>query len=122
MMNLDDNMKLFKDVSSKSLESVGSFGQLNLKAWNQLAEKQMEIISLATEASVDSMNALANTQDIQKITETQTKITKDFSEKITVKNQEIIEITEKVRDEFNAFAQEQASQLNANLTKVAPTA
>jgi len=122
MINLDDNMKFFKEISSKSLESVGSFGQLNLKAWNQLAEKQMEIISLATAASVESLDALSKTQDIQTIGQVQTKITQDFSEKLTIKNQEIIEITEKVRDEFSAFAQEQASQLNANLAKAVPSA
>ncbi|MDP2559763.1 phasin family protein [Psychrobium sp. 1_MG-2023] len=119
MINLDDNMKLFKEVSTKSLKSADAFGQLNLQAWNQLAEKQMEIISLATEASVESLNVLTKTKDVQNLTEEQTKISKEFGEKLNVKNQELAEITAKVRDEFSAFAQEQASQLNVNLNQVA---
>ena len=122
MINLDENMKLFKEVSTKSLESVGAFGQLNLQAWNELAEKQMEIVALATEASFESLNALTKTQDVPNLTDQQTKITKDFGEKLNTKNQELVAITAKVRDEFNAFAQEQATQLNANFSKVATTA
>ena len=91
MINLDENMKLFKEVSTKSLESVGAFGQLNLQAWNELAEKQMEIVALATEASFESLNALTKTQDVPNLTDQQTieriryaKKTKDVSTERTL--------------------------------------
>ncbi|WP_235281979.1 phasin family protein [Thalassotalea sp. ND16A] len=112
-------MKFFKDVSTKSLESVGAFGQLNQKAWSSLAEKQMEIISLATEASVESLNVFSKTQDVKDLTEQQTKITKDFGEKLKVKNQELVDISTKVRDDFNEFTQKQVSLVNENLSNVA---
>lgn len=118
MINLDDNMKLFKEVSAKSLESVSAFGQLNQKAWTQLAEKQMEIISLATEASVSSLTAFSSNQDVKALAEQQTKITKDFSDQLKVKNQELVDITTKVRDDFSSFAQKQMSQLNENLVNL----
>ncbi|OUS24722.1 hypothetical protein A9Q98_13435 [Thalassotalea sp. 42_200_T64] len=119
MINLEDNMKFFKDVSTKSLESVGAFGQLNQKAWSLLAEKQMEIISLATEASVESLNVFSKTQDVNDLTEQQTKITKDFGEKLKVKNQELVDISTKVRDDFSEFTQKQVSQLNEKLSNAA---
>ena len=119
MINLDENMKFFKEVSSKSLETVGDFGQLNQKAWSLLAEKQMEIISLATEASVESLNVFSKTQDVKDLTEQQTKITKDFGEKLKVKNQELVDISTKVRDEFSEFTQKQVALVNDNLSNVA---
>jgi phasin family protein len=118
MLNLDDNMNLFKDISTKNLGTIGAFARLNLQAWNQLAEKQMEIISLATDAGLESLNVLSSTQDAQQLSAEQTQISKVFGEKLTEKNQELVAITKNVRDEFSALAQEQVSQLNEKLSVV----
>ena len=112
--NLSDNMGLYKDVGTKSFKGISSLGQINLTAWHKLTQKQMEIFSLATEAGINSLKSFADKPDFQQVSLQQAEITKQLGEKISSKNQELIELTTELRDEYIAFTEEQISGINLN--------
>lgn len=118
MMNLDSSINLLRELSTKSFGSVGVFAQLNLSAWDQLANKQMEIISLATEMGIESLNALTNTSNLQQLGAEQSKIARQFGEQISLKNQEIVAMSTTVGNEISALAQEQPTLLNLNFSNL----
>lgn len=114
MVNLSENMDLYKEVGEKSFEGVSSLGQININAWQKITQKQMEILSLATEASLNSLQSFTNKPGIEHISENQAEITRQFGEKINGKGQELLEISTTLRDEYIAFTEEQLSSLNLN--------
>ncbi|WDE10211.1 phasin family protein [Thalassomonas haliotis] len=114
MVNFTDNMGLYKDIGAKSFQGFSSLGQMHLNAWQRLTQKQMEIFSLATEAGIDSLKSFSDKPDFQQISEHQAKITKHFGEKINSKNQELVELTTELRDQYIAFTEEQISGINFN--------
>ncbi|WDE07148.1 phasin family protein [Thalassomonas viridans] len=117
MVNFTDNMGIYKEVGEKSFKRISSLGQIHLNAWQKLAQKQMEIFSLATEAGISSLKSLGDKPDFQQLSSKQAEITKQLGEEINSKNQELLELTTELRDEYIAFTEEQISGINFNFTK-----
>lgn len=118
MIDLSENMELFKDVGTKNFKIIHSLAQLNLKSWNKLAQKQMEVFSLVTDASINSLKPFTESLDVQEIAMSQAELRKQFGEELNGKSEELVEMTTEVRDEYIAFAQEQFSDYNLNFNVV----
>ena len=60
----NDTIKLFKDIAEKSVASFKNVGELNLRTFEALAAKQVEIVQNAADAGVKQSAIFTDSKDV----------------------------------------------------------
>jgi phasin family protein len=115
----NDTMKLFKDITEKSVASFKSVGELNLRTFEALAAKQVEIVQGAADAGVKQSAIFTDAKDVNEILSAQSDLANAYAEKLSTNVTEISDILKGAQEELTGLAEEAFEDAKANAEKVA---
>ena len=114
----NDTMKLFKDITDKSVVSIKKVSELNLRTFEALAAKQVEIVQNA-EISKKLSAIFSDAKDINEIFSAQSNLANAYTEELSSNVKEITDILKGAQDELTGLAKEAFEDAKVNAEKVA---
>jgi len=115
----NDTMKLFKDITEKSVASFKSVGELNLRTFEALAAKQVEIVQGAADAGVKQSAIFTDAKDVNEVLAAQSDLANVYAENLSKSVTEITDILKGAQEELTGLAEEAFEDAKANAEKVA---
>ena len=115
----NDTMKLFKDITEKSVASFKSVGELNLRTFEALAAKQVEIVQGAADAGVKQSALFTDVKDVNELLSAQSDLANVYAENLSKNVTEITDILKGAQEELTGLAEEAFEDAKANAEKVA---
>ena len=114
----NDTMKLYKDIAEKSIASIKNVSELNLRTFEAIAAKQVEIVQNAEIAK--KLSAIfTDAKDINGIFSAQSDLANSYTEELSNSVTEITDILKRAQDELTGLAKEAFEDAKANAEKVA---
>ena len=110
-------MKLYKDISDKSIDSIKKASELNLRTFEALATKQVEIVQNA-EISKKLSAIFTNSKDINEIFSAQSDLANAYTEELSSNVNEITDILNSVQEELTGLVEEAFEDAKANAGKI----
>ena len=79
----NDTIKLFKDIAEKSVASFKNVGELNLRTFEALAAKQVEIVQNVADAGVKQSAIFTDSKDVNDLLSAQSDLANSYTETFT---------------------------------------
>ncbi len=114
----NDTMKLYKDITNKSIASIKKVSELNLRTFEALATKQAEIVQNA-EISKNLSAIFTDSKDINDIFSAQSDLANAYTEELSSNVNEITDILNGAQEELTGLAEEAFEDAKSNAEKVA---
>ena len=115
----NDTIKLFKDIAEKSVASFKNVGELNLRTFEALAAKQVEIVQNAADAGVKQSAIFTDSKDVNDLLSAQSDLANSYTETLTKSVTEISDILKGAQDELVSFTEVNIAEAKVNAEKVA---
>jgi phasin family protein len=115
----NDTMKLFKDITEKSVASFKSVGELNLRTFEALATKQVEIVQGAADAGVKQSAIFTDAKDVNELLSAQSDLANVYADNLSKSVTEITDILKGAQEELTGLAEEAFEDAKVNAEKVA---
>jgi len=115
----NDTMKLFTDITEKSVASFKSVGELNLRTFEALAAKQVEIVQGAADAGVKQSALFTDAKDANELLAAQSDLANVYTESLSKSVTEINDILKGAQDELTGLAETAFEDAKVNAEKVA---
>jgi phasin family protein len=115
----NDTIKLFKDIAEKSVASFKNVGELNLRTFEALAAKQVEIVQNAADAGVKQSAIFTDSKDVNDLLSAQSDLANSYTETLTKSVTEISDILKGAQDELVSFTEVNIAEAKSNTEKVA---
>jgi hypothetical protein len=113
----NDTMKLYKDIADKSIASIKNVSELNLRTFEAIATKQVEIVQNAEIAK--KLSAIfTDAKDINGIFSAQSDLADSYTEELSNSVTEITDILKRAQDELTGLAKEAFEDAKVNAEKV----
>ena len=110
-------MKLYKEIAEKSVASIKNVSELNLRTFEALATKQVEIVQNA-EISKKLSAIFTDANDINGIFSAQSDLADSYTEELSKNVTEITDILKGAQEELTGLAEEAFEDAKANPEKV----
>ncbi len=114
----NDTMKLYKDIAEKSIASIKNVSELNLRTFEAIATKQVEIVQNA-EISKKLSAIFTDSKYINEIFSAQSDLANAYTEELSSNVNEITDILKGAQEELTGLAEEAFEDAKANAEKVA---
>ena len=115
----NDTMKLFKDITEKSVASFKSVGELNLRTFEALATKQVEIVQGAADAGVKQSAIFTDAKDVNELLSAQSDLANVYADNLSKSVTEITDILKGAQEELTGLAEKAFKDAKVNAEKVA---
>ena len=117
----NDTMKLYKDIAEKSIASIKNVSELNLRTFEAIAAKQVEVVQNAEIAK--KLSAIfTDAKNINGIFSAQSDLADSYTEELSNSVTEITDILKRAQDELTGLAKEAFEDAKANAEKVVANA
>jgi hypothetical protein len=111
-------MKLYKDIAEKSVASIKNVSELNLRTFEALAAKQVEVVQNAEIAK--KLSAIfSDSKDVNEILSAQSDLADAYTKELSNSVTEITDILKCAQEELTGLAEEAFKDAKANAEKVA---
>ncbi len=113
-----ENLEMLKDVASESYEAARQLGDINLRTWNKLVEKQIDMFGIWFDTGVKQVELSTTTKDPKAYLESQAALTREVGEKLIAGGRDAISTGSEVQGEYHAWYEKSAQSLSGNWNKV----
>jgi len=110
-MNQNDTVKIVTDLTNKNLERMSAFGELNLRSWERLAARQMEVASYLMEQSVRSVKLASESKSYTDFAKAQVEMAKEVGEHLMEESKSNLKVVGEVRDEYRDWYKQGLSEI-----------
>ena len=121
-MSMKDNLSLFNEMSATGFERLNNLGELNLKVWEKLADRQMDAINLVVDQGVRQMQLATEVKGYNDLVKGQVDLVRETSERLVTESKTNLQLAGEVRDDYRAWVQEGVSEFNAGVRKTSTLA
>ena len=114
----NDTMKLYKDIAEKSIASIKNVSELNLRTFEALAAKQLEVVQNA-EIAKKLSGIFTDTKDINGMFSAHSDLADSYTKELSNSVTEITDILKGAQEELTGLAEEAFEDAKVNAEKVA---
>jgi phasin family protein len=111
-------MNLYKELSEQAVASVKSLSELNLRTFETLASKQVEIMQHCMDAGVKQTEVLKSAKDVNGLMAAQTELAASCAEQFTNNILETADILKTAQDELSGLVEASVADVKENVNKV----
>lgn len=114
----NEAMKLYQEMTEKTVESVKRLSELNLRTFETLAAKQIEIMQSCMDAGVKQSELLTDVRDVNDMVSAQTELATSCADKFSANMTETADIMKTAQTELTGLVEEAVSDAKENAKKV----
>lgn len=121
-MTTNDTLNSINEMTNKTVERMTSLGELNVRAFEKLAARQMDAMSLCMEHAMRVMKLATESKGYNEFFQGQVEAAKELSERVLAEGKSGMQVVSEVRDDYRAWFEKNLADVNADLRKAAPAA
>ena len=121
-MNQTDATKIVTEITSKNAERMNALAELNLRAWERMTSRQMDVMGYFMEQSMRSLKVAAESKSYTDFVKTQMEMAKELGEHMVEESKTTLKVANEVRDEFRDWYKDGMTEIAADMRKAAPAA
>ena len=114
----NDALNLYKELSEQTVNSVKSLSELNLRTFETLAAKQLEILQNCVDAGVKQAEVYKSAKDVNGLVAAQTELASSCAEQFTNSMLETADIFKTAQEELSGLVEASVSDAKENVMKV----
>lgn len=114
----NEALNLYKELSEQTVNSVKSLSDLNLRTFETLAAKQVEILQNCVEAGVKQTEVLKSAKDVNGLMSAQAELATSCAEQFTNSMLETADIFKTAQEELSGLVETSVSDVKDNVKKV----
>jgi phasin family protein len=99
-MTQNDTVKIVTDLTNKNLERINALGELNLRAWERMTTRQMDLMGFVMDQTVRSMKLASESKSYTDLIKAQMEMAKDVGERMMEESKTGLKVAAEVRDEY----------------------
>jgi len=119
-MNANDTLNTVNEITVKGVDRLSSLGELNLRIFERLAARQVDVMNLAVEHGVRLAKLATETKDVSEFFKAQTEAAKDFSERVLNESKVNVQLAGQTRDDYRIWFEKSLAEVSADLRKAVP--
>lgn len=119
-MNQTDTTKIVTELASKNAERMNALAELNLRAWERMTSRQMDVMGYFMEQSMRAMKVAAESKSYTDFVKTQMEMAKELGEHMMEESKTTLKVANEVRDEYRDWYKDGMNEIAADLRKVTP--
>jgi hypothetical protein len=119
-MNANETISAVNAAANKGVERAASLGELNLRVFEKLAARQMDVVNLYAEHGMRVMKLAAESKGYNDYLKGQIEAAKDLSERMMAESKSNMQMANEVRDEYRAWFEKNLADVSADLRKGMP--
>jgi len=117
-MNLNDVFDLVSKTTDENYDNLRKLTDLNLKVWDQLAAKQMEVMNLCFETGNKQVELTKDAKRADDLYSKQAELARELGEQLIERNQQVMEILNKSRQEYKDWVEAGTAQAKSRMEQV----
>ena len=106
-----ENLEMMKDMASDGYESVRQLGDINLRTWNNMFEKQIDMFDTLLETGIKQIELSTAAKDPKEYLGSQVALTKDIGEKLIASGREAVSSGGEAQGEYRAWYEKSAQSM-----------
>jgi hypothetical protein len=114
-MTRRDNPNLFTELGTKGLERLDTLGELNLKAWERLASRQVDVLNLMVEQGVRQMKLATEAYGYTELAKGQVELVREASERAMREARANLRLAGEVREDYRAWVEDGISEITRQM-------
>lgn len=99
-MNQKDTVKIVTDLTNKNVERMNALSELNLRAWERMTARQMDVMGFFMEQTVRSMKLASESKSFTDLAKAQMEMAKQMGERMMEESKTSMQVAAEVRDEY----------------------
>lgn len=113
-----ENLEMMKEMATDGYESARQLGDINLRTWNNLIEKQMGMIDIWLEAGARQVELSTAAEDPKEYLGAQVALTRDMGEKLIAGGRDAVSSGGDVQGEYRAWYEKSVQTMTGHWNKV----
>jgi phasin family protein len=114
----NEAIDLYKELTSQTVASVKRLTELNMRTFETLSAKQIEMMQSCVDAGVKQSEVLTSNGDLNELLSAQTELSSACAEKFTNNMMETADILKTAQEELTGLVEESVAQVKENVQKV----
>ena len=114
----NESMDLYKDITFKTVASVKRLGELNLRTFETLVTKQVEMMQSCVDAGVKQSGVLSGNRDIKEMLAAQAELSSACTEQFSSNMMETADILKTAHEELSGLVEESVAEVKDSVTKM----
>jgi hypothetical protein len=117
-MSTQDAMKTYTDMTNQNVERMNALGELNLKVVEKMASRQMDVLNLFMEQSVQMLKLATEAKGYSDLYKGQVDMAKDMTEKLMAESKTNMALANEIRDDYRGWFDAAVTDLKEGNTAV----
>jgi len=113
-----ENLEMMKEIATDGYESARQLGDINLRIWNNLIEKQMGMIDVWLEAGARQIELSTAAKDPKEYLGSQVALTRDMGEKLIAGGRDAVSSSGEAQGEYRAWYEKSVQTMTGHWNKV----
>jgi hypothetical protein len=122
IMTVKENLNTINEMNTKGFERLNALGELNMRTWEALAGRQLDAMNLLMEQGIRQMKLATESKGYSDFVKGEMELAKEMSTRVMEETKANMQLAGKLRDDYQKWFQEGASQLSAEMRKASPSA
>ena len=119
-MNFDDTIGMVSKTANENYTSLRKLAEINLNSWDQLVNKQMEVMKSCFETSAKQTEMGKDTKRVDELFSKQAELARELGEQMVEGNQQVMDILNKTGEEYQAWIEAGAAQAKSQMEQATP--
>ena len=113
-----ENLEMMKKMACDGYESARQFGDINLRVWNNMAEKQLGMFDIWLEIGAKQIELSAAAKDPKEYLGSQVALTQDIGEKMMASLRDTVSSGGEAQGEYRAWYEKSVQSMAGNWNMV----
>jgi len=113
-----ENLEMMKEMASDGYESARQLGDINLRTWNNLLEKQIGMFDAWLEAGAKQIELSTAAKDPEEYLGSQVALTRDIGEKMVASLRDAVSTGGEAQGEYRAWYEKSVQSMAGNWNMV----
>ncbi|MBK1732597.1 phasin family protein [Thiococcus pfennigii] len=114
-MTINETVKTATDMTAKGMDRFNSMAELNMRTWERLAGRQMDVFGLWLEQGMRLATLATESKSYTDYVKGQVEIAKDVSERMMAETKTNMQLLGEVRDDYRVWYERGMSELSSEL-------
>lgn len=101
----EEIFEMIEKAGAESVATMREFGELQMSTWNEMMNKQMELLSSVVSSASAQVKAASEAKDLEEAVRTQVEFGRQMGEEMVEQSREAIELTQKAGESYRDFAE-----------------
>jgi len=114
-VNQKETVKLVTELANKNVERVNTLNELNLRAWERMTARQMDVMGFFMDQTVRSMKLASESKSYTDFVKAQMEMAKSVGERLMEESKTNLQVATEIRDEYRDWYKQGMTEIAADL-------